>query len=296
MKNIKSPLNYTGGKSKLLEQILPLFPKNMNTFVDLFAGGCNVGINVKANKIIFNDNLKFLIDLYQSWQSLEISEILKHIENQIKLFELSNTNEIGYKNFRKFYNKFKNPLDLFILICYSFNHQIRFNNSLEYNNAFGKSRSDFNDNIKQNLIEFHNKLKSNNFEFICSSFENFEISKLVENDFVYCDPPYLITLAAYNDGKRGFEIWDKNQEIKLLNFLNNLNSINIKFALSNVLTHGDKTNNLLIEFINDNKYINKVDIFANYKNSNYQKKIKTISQEVLITNYPISLKTNFEIF
>ena len=45
-----------------------------------------------------------------------------------------------------------------------------------------------------------------------------------------------------------------------------------------------------------NKYINKVDIFANYKNSNYQKKIKTISQEVLITNYPISLKTNFEIF
>ena len=40
---IKSPLNYIGGKYKILPQILPLFPKNIDTFIDLFAGGCNVG-------------------------------------------------------------------------------------------------------------------------------------------------------------------------------------------------------------------------------------------------------------
>ena len=33
---IQSPLNYTGGKFKLLPQILPLFPKNIDIFVDLF--------------------------------------------------------------------------------------------------------------------------------------------------------------------------------------------------------------------------------------------------------------------
>jgi site-specific DNA-adenine methylase len=55
-KQIKSPLNYIGGKYKLLEQILPLFPKEIKTFIDLFAGGCNVGLNVKAEKIICNDN------------------------------------------------------------------------------------------------------------------------------------------------------------------------------------------------------------------------------------------------
>ncbi|GAB4481076.1 MAG: hypothetical protein OHK0057_35350 [Thermoflexibacter sp.] len=49
-KQIKSPLNYIGGKHKLLEQILPLFPKQISTFIDLFAGGCNVGLNVKAEK------------------------------------------------------------------------------------------------------------------------------------------------------------------------------------------------------------------------------------------------------
>lgn len=36
---IKSPLNYIGGKYRLLKQILPLFPANIDTFVDLFSGG-----------------------------------------------------------------------------------------------------------------------------------------------------------------------------------------------------------------------------------------------------------------
>lgn len=35
---IKSPLNYVGGKYKLLNEIIPLFPENINTFVDLFGG------------------------------------------------------------------------------------------------------------------------------------------------------------------------------------------------------------------------------------------------------------------
>ena len=35
-KLIKSPMNYVGGKYKLLPQILPLFPENIDTFVDMF--------------------------------------------------------------------------------------------------------------------------------------------------------------------------------------------------------------------------------------------------------------------
>lgn len=38
---IKSPLNYVGGKYKLLPQILPLFPKNIDTCIDLFGGWTN---------------------------------------------------------------------------------------------------------------------------------------------------------------------------------------------------------------------------------------------------------------
>ena len=37
------------------------------------------------------------------------------------------TNKDCFEKFRKHYNLTKNPEDLFILLCYSFNYQIRFN-------------------------------------------------------------------------------------------------------------------------------------------------------------------------
>lgn len=156
---IKSPLNYIGGKTKILAQILPLFPENIGVFVDLFAGGCNVGINVKARQVYFNDNLHYLIEMYKILQEKEFEDTLRYIENRIASLKLSPTNEQGYKKLRNEYNTTKNPLDLFVLIAYSFNHQIRFNNSQEFNNTFGKNRSSFNSKMRRNLASFVDRIK-----------------------------------------------------------------------------------------------------------------------------------------
>lgn len=51
MRRIKSCINYTGGKYRLLKQILPLFPSKIDTFVDLLCGGANVALNIM--QIIF---------------------------------------------------------------------------------------------------------------------------------------------------------------------------------------------------------------------------------------------------
>lgn len=117
-----SPMNYIGGKHKLLPQILPLFPNNIDIFVDLFCGGCNVGINAQANKVVFNDNLTYLIDFYKLLYSLPKEDTLSHIRNRISEFDLSLTNNDGYISLRKLYNEKRNPLDLFVLVAYSFNH------------------------------------------------------------------------------------------------------------------------------------------------------------------------------
>jgi len=285
-KIIKSPLNYIGGKYKLLNQILPLFPNSINTFVDLFAGGCNIGINVNSNRVILNDNLTYLIELFEVFKNEDIKSIINHIENRIDEFQLSQINEDGYKAFRDFYNDSKLPLDLFVLIAFSFNHQIRFNNSHKFNNPFGKNRSSFNNNMKNNLINFISKLQSGNFEFSNLSFEDFDFSFLSKDDLVYCDPPYLITIGSYNDGKRGFKGWSEKEEIELLNILDMLDIQNIKFALSNVIEHKGKENTILKDWIAKSSYqINYLD--KNYANSNYQTKNrdKKASIEVLITNY-----------
>lgn len=298
-KNIKSPLNYIGGKSKILNQILPLFPKNISSFIDLFTGGCNVGINVDANKVYCNDNLTYLIQMYKVFKQNDLDFTIQHIESQIKHYNLSLNNDNGYKQLRSFYNTYKNPLDLFVLIAFSFNHQIRFNNNHEYNNPFGKERSSFNSSMKQNLENFIIRIKEKDITFTNLCFNTFDFSSISSNDFVYCDPPYLITTGTYNDGKRGFKGWTDKEENELLLLLDNLNSANIKFALSNVLEHKGKSNHILKNWLNKNSNYIVNEINYNYSNSNYQTLVKgkDSSIEVLITNYePIKTQKELTLF
>lgn len=283
---IKSPLNYMGGKYKLLPQILPLFPQKIRTFFDVFAGGCNVGINVNASKIILNDNLTYLIDLYKFIKENDKQEIIYYIENRILELNLSQTNLDGYLKLREQYNLKKEPLDLFVLVAFSFSHQIRFNNKHQFNTPFGKDRSSFNPVMKNNLLSFIDCLKRDSIELSNLSFEQLNYDELNEQDLVYCDPPYLITTGTYNDGKRGFKGWSEIEEKQLLSLLDSLNNKGVKFALSNVLEHKGNVNNLLSQWVFENKY-NLHYLNFSYSNSSYntRKKGSFESKEILITNY-----------
>lgn len=278
---IKSPLNYIGGKYKLLKQIIPLFPQNINTFVDLFAGGLNVGVNVKANRIIANDINIYVIEVLKELAKRDTSDILNHIHSRIKEFNLSKVNEEGFKLFREYYNRNRHPLDLYTLICYSFNYQFRFNNNQDYNNPFGRNRSQFSSALELKLIKFIEALHSKNIEFTTNEFDFFNYDFLEKGDLVYCDPPYLITTGSYNDGNRGFKDWNESQERKLLDLLDSLNDRGIRFALSNVLKHKGQTNYILLEWAKK-YYINY--LHHNYANSSHNT-TRGESEEVLITNY-----------
>lgn len=284
---IKSPLNYTGGKTKILPQILPLFPDQIDVFVDLFAGGANVGINVEANKVVFNDNIDPLIDLYKTLQRNSVKKTIDYLEQKIEQFGLSATDAEAYLSLRQCYNDCKDPLLLFLLTAYSFNHQIRFNNSLQYNVPFGKERSCFNSAIKTNLIAFMNRLHAINAVFVSKNFDELNLDMLGTNDFVYADPPYLITTGTYNDGKRGFTGWGKKQEIALLNLLDKLDKQGVRFALSNVVKHKKTENKFLLDWLKENQHYKVHNIVKDYANSSYnvKNKDKDDTQEVLITNY-----------
>lgn len=283
MKYIKSPLNYTGGKYKLLNSLFDIFPNNINTFVDLFAGGFNVGINVNANKIICNDQINYLIELYQFLEKSNTEDVINKIYEIINEFQLSKSNADGYNALRERYNKNKDILDFLVLTFYAFNHQIRFNNSQKFNTPFGKERSSYNDSIEKNLKDFCKALKEKNVQFYNTDFLSVDLSKLNDKDLVYCDPPYLISTGSYNDGKRGFKDWTEIEEKQLLGLLDELNYKGIKFALSNVLYHKGLSNDLLIDW---SKKYNVHYIDKSYANCSYhfkEKDAKTV--EVVITNF-----------
>lgn len=285
---IKSPLNYIGGKYKILNQIIPKFPKKINTFVDLFGGGFNVGINVDAETVIYNDVIEPLCELMNYFSDNEADEVIKKLEDNIKNNSLDKENTDAFLRLRNKYNHniYENEdekiLDFYSLILYSFNYQIRFNQNMKYNTPFGKNRSSYNQNIKKNLEKFIKKINKTNVKITKDKFVDFDFSNLGEDDFVYCDPPYLITTGSYNDGNRGIKDWTLDDEKKLLSILDVLNSRGVKFALSNVLVANDKKNEILTEW--SKKYTVYI-IENSFNNSNYRRKKKDDTIEVLITNY-----------
>jgi len=298
---VKSCLNYTGGKYKLLNQLFSLFPENIHNFVDLFCGGANVLINMEATGTMTGiDNQKEVIRLYETLKTYSEREILDLIYSIISEFQLSETRKFGYSYygcdsssgvgaynklpFLKLRDTYNSRTEnncyydtiFYLLTVYGFNNQIRFNKNMKFNIPVGKR--DFNEKIEQNLLQFMRRIKEKNVNFICSDFRNIDY-QLTDGDFLYADPPYLISTASYNE-QGG---WTEQDERDLLNFLDDLDRRNVKFALSNVTIHKGKENTILIDW---SKKYHCHYLDYDYNNSNYQSNARmNQTQEVLITNY-----------
>lgn len=301
---IPSPLNYIGGKYKLLPQILPLFPEISGTFIDLFCGGCNVGINVNADRVILNDTDENLRYLYNTFKNMDKDVLLKMIEDIIEKYGLSRSDIYGYEHYgcesgkglgeynKQPYLKLREDFNehtnfdyyyyaiLYVLIVYSFNNQIRFNSNGKFNLPVGKR--DYNTKMQKKLSDFIDRLKEGNFVITSIDFEVFSLDGYGENDFIYADPPYLITCATYNE-QGG---WNEDKERALYKFLDKANEQGIRFALSNVLRSKGKENAILLKWLEDNSQYRTISLDYNYSNSNYQTKDRSSgSEEVLIVNY-----------
>ena len=280
---VKAPFNYIGNKYRIINSIQEFFPENIDTFVDLFCGGCDVSINTDANNVYANDINYHVIGILKEFQKHDVDYILEYIDSTIEKWQLSKTNESGYKAFRGYYNQTKNPLDLYVLMCFSFNYQFRFNSSHDYNNPFGRNRSSFNEIMRNNLILF--KQQIDDIHFSAVDFYDFDYDILKTGDFIYADPPYLLTCGSYNDGKRGFRGWTENDDQELLKLLTELSERGVNFALSNVIEHKGFINDAIIEWASNNGY-SIHDINFNYNNCNYHTNNReNVTKEVLITNY-----------
>ena len=251
-------------------------PERIETFVDLFGGGFNVGINVNADKIIYNDIETHICQLLKYFYSTNTQKLLDEIHDTIERFDLTKDNSDGFLKLREYYNNTDNrPIIFYVLICYAFNYQIRFNKDGKYNMPFGKNRSSFNNVLEQKFIEFVEALHKKSCKFSNVSFNEFDFSILNQNDFVYCDPPYLNATATYNENGG----WSFDNEEELLSILDSLNERKIRFALSNNL----KYNNELLTAWKDKYNVNYIN--GDYSNCNYHKIDKSRDIEVLITNY-----------
>ena len=289
---IINPISYPGNKAKLIKQIVPLIPEEESVFVDVFAGSGIVGVNSSKKKIIANDISIEAINLLKYFYLTDSDNVIKVVEKIIEQYNLtysrkkpkgfyvefkheglSKYNKEGFENLKKDYNDNPSIEKLFVLLIYGFNHYIRFNSKGQFNVPVGKV--DFSSSIYSNTINFVDKIKTLDMQFLNYDFRNQNLYKY-DNAVYYFDPPYLITKAPYN------AFWKEKDELDLLNILDELNNRGKKFMLSNVLLSNGKENKILKEWAQ--KY-NVVYMKRQYLNANYRKKNITNTIEILVKNF-----------
>lgn len=294
----RSPFFYVGDKFKLLPQLKENFPKTIDRFIEPFCGGGSVFLNTQANEYLLNDIDSNMVALHRLLISYSNHEELfwRNIQTLIEQYALSATyfgknipqelrkefpktyfakyNKDAYTQLRTDYNANKsNTLLLYLLLIYGFNHMIRFNAKGDFNLPVGNV--DFNNNVVAALKGYFEFAKGREIQFSNTDFEVFLNSiELTERDFVYLDPPYLITFSEYN------KLWDEACEMRLIRVLDELNERHIRFAVSNVLWHRKKYNGYFNYWAQ--KY-NIVRIKSNYISFNDNTEKDTY--EVLVKNY-----------
>lgn len=295
----RSPFFYVGDKYKLMPQLLKIFPKNINTYYEPFCGGGSPFLNIVANKYVLNDIDEYMVNLHKmlinySTMPKMFYNIIHNLESKYNLSAsrrqdiISQTlktdypktyfakfNKKSYDKMRKDFNENKNQFELlYLLLIYGFNRMLRFNSKGDFNLPVGNV--DFNQNVVDALNNYFSFVQNKDIYFSALDFrEYFKNQKFSKNDFVYLDPPYLITNSEYN------KIWSEKDEIDLLNILDELNKNGVRFAISNMISSKEKTNEIFLEW---SKKYKVYDIDSNYI-SYHDNTNKTTNKEVLVTNY-----------
>lgn len=297
-RNRRSPFFYVGDKFKLISQLKENFPSNIDRFIEPFCGGGSVFLNINANQYLLNDIDSYMIKLHKFLISYSSNpqEFWNKLIYNIGKYNLSATfmgrdvpkvfrkefvktyfakyNKDGYMKMRIDFNNCKEDMMLlYMLLIYGFNRMLRFNTQGDFNLPVGNV--DFNKNVVDALNAYFEDVREKNIVLFNMDFQDFiEKVQPASNDLVYFDPPYLITFSEYN------KLWNEDSEIRLINYLDELTSHGVKFAISNVLWHRKRYNGIFNEWAQ--KY-NIVRLHSNY--ISYHDNTEKDSYEVLVKNY-----------
>ncbi len=191
---IKPVLKWAGGKTQLLNKILPLFPEKYNKYIEPFFGGGAVFFGLCPEKAVISDLNAELVNLY--------NVISNDVEALIRsLCRHKNDKEYFYKIREKSLHELTSIQSASRTIflnrtCY--NGLFRVNKSGNFNVPFGNYK---NPNIcyKENLravakLLYGQKILCGDYKYVLNKYAK-------EGDLVFLDPPYL-PISEYSDFKR----------------------------------------------------------------------------------------------
>jgi len=269
---VKSPLRYPGGKSKAIDQILPLIQNDFSEFREPFVGGGSVFIatkqRIKHNAVFKINDLNY--DLYCFWIYVknnlfelveEISRIRKNTTDGKELFKFYTENDRQWTDFDR-------AVRFFVL------NRITFSGTVD---SGGYSQQAFERRFTHSSIDRIKSLSPilKDVQIFHGDYEELLFQE-GENVFIFLDPPYLESTKSRLYGKRGFLHTSFDHE----RFADNMRKCNHKWLIT----------------YDDNPEIRDLFDFANiyewelqYGMNNYKQEKAEKGRELFISNYEVGL-------
>ena len=190
----KPILKWAGGKSQMLDELLPMMPEKYVTYIEPFFGGGALFFAVRPEKAIIADSNPELINCYV--------QVAQHVEDVIGyLSRYENTEEVFYE-VRKQDWMLLPPSAAAARMIYlnktCFNGLYRVNQKGEFNTPFGRYKNphvcDAEALRKASLVLSKATILCEDYKKVLTAYTN-------PGDFVFLDPPY-VPVSEYADFKR----------------------------------------------------------------------------------------------
>lgn len=273
VKSIKSPLRYPGGKSRVVNHILPYIPLDISEFREPFVGGGSVFLAVKSlfhrriSEYWIND-INF--DLYLFWKYAK-----DNISNLV--IEINKFKE-NYKDGRELYNylintdnlhsEFERALRFFIM------NRITFSGLMD---SGGYSQQAFEKRFTQSSVDRLNNISPylSGVNITCVDYEKL-LMQAGKKVFLFLDPPYFQAVKSKLYGVKG----DLHTNFDHERFAYNLKKCEHRW----LLTYDDCP-----EIRNLFNFAEITELEVQYGMNNYKQKNAAKGKELLIKNYSCSL-------
>ncbi len=272
-------IKWVGGKRGLLNQILPLFPKEFNNYYEPFVGSGAVFFKLfsrralKNKKVVLSDINAELINSYNIVKNNPFELI-----NQLEIYKEQHSKEFYYQirelDRKEDYNKLSS-LEKAIRFIYlnktCFNGLYRVNKKGYFNTPIGSYK---NPNIADHNMILSASEALQNVTIKHQSFKEV-LKEAKKDDLVYFDPPYYPLNDTSNFTSYDSNCFLEEEQFELFELFEKLSNMGVKVVQSNSDTEfiKDLYKNYDIQIVNANRFINS--------KSNKRGKIT----EVLIRNY-----------
>lgn len=218
-------LRWAGGKTWFVTNEGNRLPQNYNRYIEPFLGGASVFFYLNPREAILSDVNEELINTY-----ISVRDSFKLVYDNLKRHERQNGQEHYYKTrVLRPRTQASAAARMIYLNKTCFNGVYRLNGNGDFNVPYGTDKQIIFD--RRELREASQALR--NATLRCQGFEE-TINLAQENDFLFCDPPYVVPDETSRFVLYGLDSFTWNDQVKLADLLHTALERGVKIVLTNI--------------------------------------------------------------